>query len=336
MSPTPRNNSSLPHPAQETVARRRFLLPMPIAVLVVLFCTGIGGVFYFFGTPRDASTPSLATAAVATSSPYLPYAATALADTASASTSGDSFSYDLRVTDVSADEYLVADVESGTVLASKNAYDQAPIASLTKLVTALVVDDHLDLDKKVVVPKAALVYTTVPRLKTGETLRVSDLLFLLLQESSNEAAETLASSVGRGQFVGYMNDEAKQIGLAHTSLNDPSGVSNDMSTAQDLFALLRYIGVHRSSIFDITSGKSTDTTFGYLNDFNLLKGVATPLVGGKVGETNQAGETYAGVFSVLIGGKTRQIAVIVLGSRADASDVKKLLQFVRSSYAPAG
>jgi D-alanyl-D-alanine carboxypeptidase len=337
MPPTSKNNNPVAAAAHETTAHSRLLLPKPIAVLLVLFCTGMGSV-YFFGTLHAKPTFSTAAALVASSSPTLPYTQIALADTAPATTTAtttETFSYDLRVAGVSADKYLVADVDTGTVLASKNAYDQAPIASLTKLVTALAVDDHFDLDKPVVVPQAAIVYTTVPRLKAGETLRASDLLFLLLQESSNEAAEALAASVGRDEFVGYMNDEIKQIGLAHTSLNDPSGVSNDMSTAQDLFALLRYINLHHNSIFDVTIGKSTNSTFGYLNDFNLLKGVSTPLIGGKVGQTNKAGETYAGIFSVSIGGQNRHIAVIVLGSTSDASDVKKLLAFVKASYAPA-
>lgn len=231
---------------------------------------------------------------------------------------------------VSASGYLVTDMESGRVIANKDSYDQAPIASLTKLITALVVDDHFDLDTPIVVPREALVYTVVPRLKAGEVVRASDLLFLMLQESSNEASEALASSVGRDEFLGYMNEEARTIGLAHTSLNDPSGIKNDMSTPADLFALLRYIGARHPSIFDITSGRSVDPRFGALNDFNILKGVPEKLVGGKVGQTNQAGDTYAGIFSLEIGGQTRQMAVVVLGSRQVEADVRDLLGFARS------
>ena len=59
------------------------------------------------------------------------------------------------------------------------------------------------------------------------------------------------------------------------------------------------------------------------------------MLGGKIGETNQAGETYAGIFTVHIGDVDRQIVVVVLGSKDASSDVTKLLNFVRTSYAPA-
>lgn len=252
---------------------------------------------------------------------------------------GQAFTYQLKAPSVSATEYLVADVETGTVLMSRHAGEAAPIASITKLVTALVATEYINLDKEITVPESALVYTSVPRLKAGQSLRAYDLLFLLLQESSNEAAETLASAVGRRQFIDHMNEKARAMSLTRTLFTDPSGAKEDISTPEDLFALLRYIRDNRSFVFDITTGSLKDSAYGdpafqNVNNFNKIPGAAGELLGGKVGQTNDAGETYAGIFSVRIGSETREVAVIILGARDAQADVKKLLQFVRSSYAP--
>ena len=231
-------------------------------------------------------------------------------------------------------------MESGAVLTQRSTSDSAPIASITKLVTALVATEYINLDKMLTVPSEAIVYTAVPRLKMGARVRAYDLLFLLLQESSNEASETLAAAVGRNQFIANMNKKARAIGLSHSIFNDPSGAKDDISTPTDLFTLLRYIAANRSFVFDITTGDITDSAygkpaFGFINNFNIIKKAPAELLGGKIGETNQAGETYAGIFSVKMGGVERKLAVIVLGSRDAQADVSRLLNFVHNSYAPA-
>src|SRR3989338_2118198 len=252
----------------------------------------------------------------------------------------DPFSYSLKAPSISASSYLVADLDSGTVLTERQASTLAPIASITKLVTALVATEYINLDKHIVVPQEALVYTAVPRLKQGTSYKAYDLLFLLLQESSNEDAETLAQNGGREQFIGYMNKKATAIGISHTTFADPSGAKNDISTPEDLFKLLGYIYDNRRFVFGITTGEITDSAygkpaFGRINNFNLVKNSYAKLLGGKIGQTLDAGETYAGVFSVKVGDTERKLAVIVLDSKDAQADVGKLLNFVHASYAPA-
>ena len=252
---------------------------------------------------------------------------------------GDSFGYQLKAPPVSAAEYLVADVKNGTVLSSKNASVAAPIASISKLVTALVATEYINLDAFITVPDEAKVYTSIARLKPGTDVRAYDLFFLLLQESSNEAAETLASTKGRNQFVKYMNDKANAINLTHTVFSDPSGAKGDYSTPEDLFTLLRYIYDNRRFIFGITSGKIQDSAYGPIDfknvqNFNFIKDSPAELIGGKIGQTTEASETYAGIFSVTVGDEKREIAVIVLGSHDSEKDVRSLLTFVHSLYAP--
>jgi D-alanyl-D-alanine carboxypeptidase len=251
----------------------------------------------------------------------------------------DDFSYQLKAPKVSANAYLVADARNGTVLTSKNPQIAAPIASVSKFVTALVATEYINLDKEIAVPADALVYTSVPRLRAGEAVRAYDLLFLLLQESSNEAAEVLASATGRAQFVRYMNEKAKAIGLPHTVFSDVSGAKGDYSTPEDLFTLLRYIAENRRFVFGITAGTIKDSAYGApsfknILNFNLVKNSNAILLGGKVGQTREASETYAGTFQLKVGGEVREIAVIVLGSKDSIGDVRKLLSFVEATYAP--
>ncbi len=257
----------------------------------------------------------------------------------SAPVAGDRFNYQLKTPPVSATGYLVADVRNGTVLSSKNAAIAAPIASISKLVSALVATEYINLDKTIHIPDEAIVYTSIPRLKAGSEVRAYDLLFLLLKESSNEAAEALAASRGRAQFIAYMNSKAEAINLSHTVFSDPSGAKGDYSTPQDLFTLLRYIYDNRRFVLGITSGNITDSAYGVpefksIRNFNIIKNSPARLLGGKVGQTREASETYAGIFGVKVGSEEREIAIIVLGSRDAEDDVRKLLNFVHDLYAP--
>lgn len=250
----------------------------------------------------------------------------------------DEFTYRLKTPSVSAAQYLVVDMDTATVLASKGAEDQAPIASITKLVTALVATEYINLDKTISVPYSSLVYSAVPRLKAGQKVRAYDLLYLVLQESSNEASEALASAVGRAQFIFYMNAKARAIGLEGTNFTDPSGAKSDLSSPKDLFTLLRYIDENRRFVLEMTAGNLKDSAYGApafrsLQNFNEIDNAPGTFLGGKIGQTNEAGETYAGIYEVKVDGKPRRIAVIVLGSKEAKHDVAALLRFVSVSYA---
>ncbi len=253
----------------------------------------------------------------------------------------DSFGYDLKSPRVTADAYLVADVKNGTVLTKRDESSVVPIASITKLVSGLVTTEYLNLDKSVRVPADAIVYTSVPRLRAGSEVRIYDLLYLLLTESSNEAAQTLASALGRETFVRRMNEKAAAINMQSTVFTDASGADKgNVSTAEDLFTLLKYIYVNRQFLFGITAGKVETSAYGPLafrnvRNFNIVPGVSEDLIGGKVGETLAAGKTYAGIFSVKIGGEMREVAVILLGSRDEYADAKSLISFIKNTYQPA-
>ncbi len=257
-------------------------------------------------------------------------------------TSSAPFDYRYSVPGLSAKEYLVADIDTGAVLASSGADTQVPIASITKLMTALVTTEYVNLEKTLTVPSEAVVPTSKPRLYAGEKVSAYDLMFPLLEESSNQAAETFAASEGRAYFIRLMNAKAAAINLSSTSFTDPSGAdSGDVSTAHDLFTLLTYLKNNRGFILNVTDGKapqgvySGETPFAGLENFNIVPGVSAPFRGGKIGKTTAAAETYAGLFTIPISGSPREIAIIVLGSSDAYADVAHLASFVENLYAEA-
>ena len=246
----------------------------------------------------------------------------------------DSFVYQTEEKlDLTATSYLSADLSSNRVFATKEATKEVPIASLTKLMTALITTEYINLDATATVPPEAIVYTSKARLKAGEKYTIYQLLFPLLMESSNEAAETISRYYGRYNFVKHMNEKALAIGMTHTHFSDASGAGADnTSTAEDLFMLAKYIYNNRSFVWNITSGKLKGSAYedhpftdiGNFNDF-----ITNPyFFGGKNGKTTAAGETNISVFRFPVNGTKRPVVTIVLGAENEKAESQKLLDYV--------
>lgn len=248
----------------------------------------------------------------------------------------DSFVYEPRVPDLSADHYLVADIENNTVLASSELRATSSIASLTKLMTALVAVEQLALDTTISLTSMNYPTTSIPRLHTRSSASVYSLLELLLLESSNEAAYAIATHQGRDQFIADMNDKAAALGLADTQFTDSFGLDDgNVSTLADLYSLTQYIYRHQQFIFTL-SREQADTPaiggqFGPLQNFNTF-GDSINFVGGKVGQTLAAGETAITLYRVPIQGSQRIVAIMVLGSESRRQDTKQLYQYLQDRY----
>lgn len=238
---------------------------------------------------------------------------------------------------VSAGAYLSADLYNNHIFSNHSSTEQLPIASLTKLMTALITTEYINLDNKAIVPKEAIVYTSKPRLKIGEEISIYQLLFPLLMESSNEAAETIAYYYGRERFIKNMNDKAASIGMSHTTFVDPSGAgAGNVSTTEDLFMLAKYIYSNRSFIFNITSGKVKDSAYGpskFPNISNLNDFVDNSyFFGGKNGKTTAALETSLSVFEFPVSQSKRPVVLIVLGSQDRKADAEALLEYTLNHF----
>ncbi|MCA9362588.1 L,D-transpeptidase family protein, partial [Candidatus Kaiserbacteria bacterium] len=247
------------------------------------------------------------------------------------------FVYEPQVPEIDTPHYFIADMDNGTILAATDLNAPAPIASLTKLMTAVVAAEHIDLDGRVRVSSPTFVSSLIPRLAERNSVSVYSLLQLLLVESSNEAAETIAGEYGREEFIAAMNEKAQQLGMVNSRFADPSGLSaENVSTVGDLYRLTKYIYENRSFIFEITANAELPSAyvggeFAGLINFNEVEGMDS-FVGGKVGETTAAGQTSVSLHQVQIQGEERVLAVIMLGSDGRTEDIKTLLSYVQNRF----
>jgi len=223
--------------------------------------------------------------------------------------------------------YLVG--EDGAVLARHDADRERAIASITKLMTAVVVLEHAKLSDVVrVSPQAAGIGESTVYLRAGEELTVADLLRATLIPSANDAAEALAIHVGDGsvdRFVDLMNERAEQLGLSDTHFENPHGLdeAGHVSTARDTTTLVRFaLGIpfirdalSRESVL-LPGGRTFETTD------DLLAGWA-PLVAGKTGHTRVAGWSQAAAAQR--GDTTVYGSVLGSGSRGARNDALQLL-----------
>lgn len=249
----------------------------------------------------------------------------------------DTFEYNNRLQGVTAESYLAVDLGNNFVFASHNANEERSIASITKLMTAVVATEFINIEKEVLIPQS-LGSTSIPRLIPGEAHTIYSLLYPLLLESSNESADVIAESIGRRWFIDRMNKKGEAIGLTHTTFADPSGVSgSNMSTAEDLFRLAKYLYNNRSFILSVSMDDLGFTVYGDpsfvgLVNLNDIPDLSHMMVGGKVGDSSTAGETMLAVFDVPLQGEVRPVAVVVLGSRDKKGDVRRIVSHIMSRY----
>lgn len=251
--------------------------------------------------------------------------------------SPDSFSYSEIKPSVRGETFMYADINNNFVFLKNN--ETLPIwtGSITKLMTALVATEYINIEKPTMVPESALVETSVPRLRTGMKTDIYQLLFPLLRESSNEAGEAIAMSYGRSQFIKQMNKKARAIGMTHTTFVDPTGVSKDnISTAEDMFMLAKYIYNNRSFIFNITSGKVRTDIYGksIFSDMGSSNGlsVRSDFFGGIAGGDASLNEHNLSVLEMQSSSGVRPIFFVSISSKDAKRDIVEGLEYVRSRY----
>jgi len=249
----------------------------------------------------------------------------------------DNFVYEPKIPELDTPNYLIADVESSTVLASSDLSTVVPIASLTKLMTAVVAAENINLDSSVSVSQPTFVQSLVPRLGERSTVSMYSLLQLLLVESSNEAAEVIAAQIDRDVFMARMNEKAAAIGMTQTVFADPSGLSSEnVSTVRDQLRLIQYIYDHRRFVIELTANQDLPTVyvsgeFGKLLNFNKVEHLDN-FIGGKVGETLAAGQTSVTLHTLKVKGQDRVLAIVLLGSDSRNDDVRELLTYAEERF----
>src|SRR4051812_17453560 len=232
---------------------------------------------------------------------------------------------------------IVFDVKTGEVLWRHNPVKRTQIASLTKIMTALLVVEQTRAKDEIRIPKDALNYvgSGVGLLPKGRHVKIEALLHGLLLPSGNDAAIALADGVAgsRGQFVEQMNEKAQLLGLRCTHFASPSGIDDrDRSCAADLAALTRIV-IAKTRIARIVRKPRATVRFPikggklYLNNTNpLLRMRYRGTIGLKTGDTFKAGHCLIAV--VHRGGRT--LAAIVLHSPNPQLQVRRL--FAKAFY----
>ncbi len=244
---------------------------------------------------------------------------------------------------VSAESFLIVDLSTGETILEKNSEKKLAIASLTKLMTAIVAHETIYLGRSIkvgtqMIASASQAFNPV----IGSQYIGLDLLYPLLVQSSNDTAQVLARSVGEEIFVNNMNTKASSLEMRDTVFADASGISsNNVSTTIDLAKLLSYIYYKRPFIFDITKGitfdnigliKLGDTVkIADLENYNEFFD-ETDLIGIKNGQTTVARQTMASVWRLHSDEGGVPVAIIVLGSEDRKGDTEALLKWVKDNY----
>lgn len=234
---------------------------------------------------------------------------------------------------VFAKSFAITDIETGAKIVEKNASDIRPIASVTKLMTALVSLDILRQNNTVTLTQDAIdTYGNSGGFSTNQSYRVSELIYPLLLASSNDAAEAYAEHSGRPYFISLMNDKAKQLGMIHTIYADPSGLSpQNSSSALDLCLLVTHIYKYKPYILEVTHLPNyTVGTQTWKNNSEFV--TKNYFVGGKSGYIPEAEKTYAGIFEVTFKtGETRLVAITLLSSTNRVYDIEALRSYIEKT-----
>lgn len=234
---------------------------------------------------------------------------------------------------------LIYDRASGQILYEKNGEKQTPMASTTKIMTAIVVLENADLTETVTInSKAAGIGGSRLGLKKNDKITVNDLLYGLMLRSGNDAAVALAMHVGGSieGFANMMNEKAKEMGLTNSHFVVPHGLDNEghYTTAYELAKMADY-ALKIDKFREIVSTKLTTINInGYpkaINNTNQLLGSISGVYGVKTGFTNGAGRCLVtackrgdlDIITVIIGADTTKIRT---------ADTIKLIQYASNNY----
>lgn len=260
-----------------------------------------------------------------------------------------SFSRDPAQLHLASHSALLVDLQTGQVIYENKPDQVVPIASVTKLMTAMVVLDakqSMSEDIAVDISQTKEMKGVFSRVKLGSTLSRHDMMLIALMSSENRAAATLAHHYpgGYNAFITAMNAKARALGMSHTRYVEPTGLSEqNVSTARDLSKLLtaarRYPMLSELSTTKekTVSFKKPNYTLGFHNTDHLLNQKNWDIQITKTGFTDKAGHCLVLVTSM--GG--RPVAMVILDAFgkythfADATRLRTWVETGRGAKAPA-
>ncbi|HEY3885169.1 MAG TPA: serine hydrolase, partial [Vicinamibacterales bacterium] len=226
------------------------------------------------------------------------------------------------VPDVRAAAAIIFNPVNGQVMYEENSQDKRSIASITKVMTALVfLEDNPDLNSEITIERSDVYAASTTYLRANDRITYAELLHLMLIASDNAAARALArtSHGGTAAFVERMDEKAIELGLANTSFEDPSGLNpNNISSAYDLSHLItfaasdeRIASIMRMPTYTVTTNRRMIPI--HSTDHLLLDG-DVDVMGAKTGFISKAGYCLATLLRMPQG---NPVAVVVLGAHSN-------------------
>lgn len=245
-------------------------------------------------------------------------------------------SREIATPSVSARYIFIEDLTSHQVLFSQGADDLVAPASTTKMMTALVAIRAFPLDETVTIIAPFPEGTNIG-LQPGEKMTVEQLIFAMLVQSANDAAENLAAHFigGRPAFISAMNARATEMNLTHTHFTNPTGLDEDghYSSATDLTRIADAL-MKNPQLARIASAENIALIEGQshigrlLTNSNSLLGRIPGVLGVKTGFTDNAGQALV----TLINRGGHPLIISILGSTDRAADTESLISWVYQNY----
>jgi D-alanyl-D-alanine endopeptidase (penicillin-binding protein 7) len=256
---------------------------------------------------------------------------------------------DLKKVKLRSASVMVMDSDTGEVVFQKNSEAVVPIASITKLMTAIVTMDRvesggLDLEQRVVLTRQDVdtIKGTRSRLRTGATYTRDELMLLALMASENKASAALARSYPGGMeaFVDAMNRKAEELGMSDSRFVDPTGLSSgNVSSARDLVKLVTaahgYEKIREYSTRSRASVKDKKRVLAFANTNGLVRSANWEIGLSKTGYISEAGRCL--VMRVRMA--SRDMIVVLLdswGKQSRIGDANRLKKWLESSADRSG
>ena len=225
---------------------------------------------------------------------------------------------------------VAKDLDSNVDMYRFNSAERWALASLTKLMSAIIAVENVGSEKIVTISEKTMAVDGISgNLKLGEQYEVSELVTAMLTVSSNRAAAAIADFYGEQKFVDAMQTKASVLGMTSTTFVEPTGLSFlNQGSVEDLEKLAAYIYKNHPEIFEITRQKSVEIHGNYLLNINSFAQTRSDFWGGKTGFTDMAGGNLVTVFNH----EGRKLLFIVLGTDDRFGQTDMLYNWAKSAF----
>jgi len=230
---------------------------------------------------------------------------------------------------------FVKDLENNKELFGLGIEKYWPIASITKLLTAIVALEKINQNETISISQTSIDTEGIAgNFSVNEKYFIKDLIKIMLTVSSNDAASVISEFYGQENFINEMNLKAKEIGMSQTKFYDCSGLSiQNKSTANDLTELAEYIIKEKPEILEYTRAKElsvlelSKNSNKFFTNINFFAG-REDFIGGKTGFIESSEQNLLSIFNY----KDHKILIIILGSNDRYLDTQKILDWIKVSY----